>query len=67
MVTKTLLDAIWTQAYSEPLQASKTEYFSASKADTQKHSILDVWRGFEFASAEKQARFRASRKNSLRR
>ena len=33
--------------------------------DTQKHSILDVWRGSdEYASAEKQGKFKVSKKNS---
>ena len=30
---KTLLDAFWTQAYSEPIQASKMEYFCAKVND----------------------------------
>ena len=32
-----------------------------------KHSILDVWRGSEYASAEKQGRCKVSKNNSRRR
>ena len=63
---KTLLDAIWTRAYLEPLQGSKMEYFWTAKLDTQKQSILDVWRDFEYVSAEKQARCKVSKRNSRR-
>ena len=33
----------------------------------QKHFILDVWRGSEYASAEKQGRCKVRKKNSRRR
>ena len=35
--------------------------------DTRKHSILDVWKGSEYASAEKQGRCTVRKKNSQRR
>ena len=35
--------------------------------DTQKHFILDAWRGSEFASAEKQGTRKVCKKNSRRR
>ena len=68
---KTLPGAIWTQAYSESLQISKMEGFCVTALSnyliTQKHTILDVWRGSEYASAGKQGRCNMCKKNSRRR
>ena len=33
----------------------------------QKHSILDIWRGSKYASAEKQSTCRVAKNNSRRR
>ena len=35
--------------------------------DTQKHSILDAWRDYEYASAEKQGTCKVYKKNSRHR
>ena len=50
--------AIWTQTYSEPLQASKMECF----ADT-----VDGWKLLtdEYAFAEKQGWYKVCKKNLL--